>query len=61
MSTQTKQPDPAPCRCLLLCTGSTQPYPTTGSVVLTVDRGRVLRIEDMGPAAAPDRARRAGP
>jgi hypothetical protein len=47
---KTQTTTPAPCRCLLLCTGEALPYPTTGSVVLTVDRGRVLRIEDMGPA-----------
>lgn len=51
MKTQTTTPDPVPCRCYQLCTGGLQPYPTTGSVVLTVDRGRVLRIEDLGPAA----------
>lgn len=53
MTKQSKSTDrgSGTCPCLLLCTGSMQPYPTTSSVVLTVDRGRVLRIEDMGPAA----------
>lgn len=57
MKTQPTPPDPAPCRCLQLCTGGATPYPTTGSVVLTVDRGRVLRIEYLGPAAEPRESR----
>jgi hypothetical protein len=28
------------------------PYPTTGSVVLTAEHGRVLRVEDLGPVGA---------